>query len=100
MEESMSVWPTSLPAHALLSGREGELIQVQIRTEPRLLEDLLECLASVPFPINPQIYHGLPTIVEFPAYERHLYEVRDALRSFGFDSSALRVSSMLEAIAN
>jgi hypothetical protein len=100
MEESMSVWPTSSPAHAPLSGREGELIQVQIRTEPRLLEDLLECLASVPFPINPQIYHGLPTIVEFPAYERHLYEVRDALRSFGLDSSALRVSSMLEAIAN
>ena len=74
----MSVWPTVLPAHAPLSGREGELIQVQISTEPRLLEDVLECLASVPFPINPQIYHGLPTIVEFPAYERHLYEVRDA----------------------
>lgn len=96
----MSVWPTSLPSHPPLSGREGELIQVRISTEPRLLEDLLECLASVPFPINPQIYHGLPTVVEFPAYEQHLYEVRDALRSFGFDSSALRVSRMLEAITH
>lgn len=96
----MSVWPTTQPAHPLLSGREGELIQVRISTEPRLLEDLLECLASVPFPINPQIYHGRPTIVEFPAYEKHLYEVRDALRAFGLDPSSLSASSMLEAIAS
>jgi hypothetical protein len=62
-----------------------------------LLEDVLECLASVNFPINPQIYHGLPTTVEFPAYEQHLCEVRDALRTFGLE---VRVSSMLEAIAS
>ena len=90
-----------IPCRApLLTGREGELIQVRVSTEPRLLEDFLECLASVPFPINPQIYHGRPTIVEFPAYEQHLYEVRDALRTFGFDPSLVRVSSMIEAIAS
>ena len=85
---------------APLSGSEGELVQVRVSTDPRLLETLLECLASVRFPINPQIYHGRPTVVEFPAYAQHLDEVRDVLRAFGFDSSALRVSSMLEAIAS
>ena len=95
----MSVWPTTLPAHPLLSGREGELVQVRVSTDPRLLEDLLECLASVPFPTNPQIYHGRPTVVEFPAYEQHLREVRSALRTYGFDGSSVQVSSMFDAIA-
>jgi hypothetical protein len=99
MEESMSVWSNSLPSHPLLTGPEGELIQVRVSTDPRLLEDLLECLARVPFPINPQIYHGRPTIVEFPAYQRHLFEVKDALRSFGFDASQVQVNSMIDAIA-
>lgn len=81
-----------------LSGVEGPLVSVRVRCEPRLLEDLLECLATVPFPINPQIYHGLPTTVEFPAYETRLYQVRDALRACGFGSSCLHVSPMLEAI--
>jgi len=96
----MSAWPTTLHGHPLLSGRDGELVQVRITADPRLLEDLLECLASMPFPINPQIYHGRPTAVEFPAYESHLSTVRDALRVFGFDSSSLCVSSMLGAVAS
>ena len=92
----MSVWPTITPSHPHLTGREGELVLVRVDTDPRLLEDVLECLACVPFPINPQIYHGRPTRVEFPAYEQHLYEVRDALRTFGVE---VRVNSMLAAIA-
>ena len=52
----------------------------------------------IPFPINPQIYHGKPTAVEFPAYESHLYQVRDSLRAFGFEPSSLTVSSMIDAI--
>ena len=96
----MSVWPSAVSGHPLLSGRQGELIQVRISTDPRLLEDLLECLASVPFPINPQIYHGRITVVEFPAYEQHLYLVRDALQSFGLDPSSMQTSSMSEAIAS
>ena len=82
-----------------LSGREGPLISVRVSCDPRLLEDLLECLATVPFPINPQIYHGLPTLVEFPAYETRLSQVRDALVGCGFDNSCLHISPMLEAIA-
>lgn len=96
----MSVWPTAVSGHPLLCGRQGELVQVRVSTEPRLLEDLLECLAGVSFPINPQIFHGLPTVVQFPAYEGRLYEVRDALRTYGFEGGAVRISSMLEEIAS
>jgi hypothetical protein len=83
----------------VLSGNDGELVQVRVPTDPKLLEDLLECLSGVPFPINPQIYHGIPTVVEFPAYETHLRDVRDALALYGFDPASIRVDSMLEAIA-
>jgi hypothetical protein len=97
MEESMGVWPSVALSHPYLTGREGELVLVRVDTDPRLLEDVLECLASVPFPINPQIHHGRPTTVEFPAYEQHLYEVRRALQAVGLE---VHVSSMLDAIAS
>jgi hypothetical protein len=97
MEDFMSVWPIAVPPRPHLTGREGELVLVRVDTDPRLLEDVLECLAGVPFPINPQIYHGRPTTIEFPAYEQHLYEVRDALRTFGIE---VRVNSMLDAIVS
>ena len=82
-----------------LSGSEGQLVQVRISTEPRRLEDLLECLARLSFPINPQIYHGVPTIVEFPAYEGRLAGMRDALGSGGFDPASIQTSGMLQAIS-
>ena len=82
-----------------LSGSEGELVQVRISTEPKCLEELLECLASLPFPINPQIYHGVPTTVEFPAYGSRLSEVRDGLRAHSFDPGSMRISSMMQAIS-
>lgn len=94
----MSVWPSPVSANPLVSSNEGELVQIRITTEPRLLEDLLECLAALSFPINPQIYHGVPTIVEFPAWEARLYEVRDAMRIHGFDPRQMRTSSMLQEI--
>ena len=81
-----------------LSGSEGELIQIRVSTEPRSLEELLDCLASLSFPINPQIYHGVPTTVEFPAYGNRLREVQDALRACSFDPDSIRVSSMIQAI--
>ena len=40
----------SLPSEPALFGREGELISLSIATEPRLLEELLEALASLDFP--------------------------------------------------
>lgn len=65
-----------------MSDRLSELIQVRVSTDPRRLEELLDCLANLSFPINPQIYHGVPTIVEFPAYESSLHQVRDALQGY------------------
>lgn len=75
----MSTWP----AAATLSGSEGELILVRLTVEPRLLEDLLETLAELPFHINPQINHqiahGQGTTVEFPAYESWTTRIGHAL---------------------
>jgi len=93
----VSVW-SNIPASPVLSGSDGELVSVRVSVEPRALEDLLECLSSVSFPVNPEIRHGVPTVVEFPAWGARLYEVRDALRSFGFEASAMQVQPMLAAI--
>ena len=94
----MSVRPGSGPASPCLSGTEGELVSVRISIEPRLLEQLLDVLARLEFPINPQLYHNSTTVVEFPAWAGRLGEVRDALRRQGFDPAALSVRNMLEHI--
>ena len=82
----------------MLSGREGELVSVSIDIDSRRLEALLEALAQVAFPINPQIYHGAVTTVEFPAYATRLGDVRSTLEAFGFDVD-VRVVGMLEKVA-
>ena len=38
------------------------------------------------------------TLVEFPAFEAQLDQVRDALRDFGFDPDSVHVTGMLEDI--
>jgi hypothetical protein len=96
-----------------LSGREGALVSVSVSVDPRHLESLLEALAQLKFPINPQIYHDAvliyhfpddhdeteaTTLVEFPAFEAHLDEVRGALDAFGFDPDSLHVTGMLDEI--
>jgi hypothetical protein len=83
----------SLPIEAALFGREGELISLTIATEPRLLEDLLEALAGLDFPVNPQLYHR-PTevLVEFPAYSRQVEQVRNALDREGFSSAGVHIA--------
>ena len=98
---------------SVLCGREGALVCVSISVDPRHLESLLEALAEVSFPINPQIYHDAAlvhrfaddheesestTLVEFPAYEGQLSEVERRLASFGFDPSCLHINGMLEEI--
>ena len=99
----MSVWQCT-PSAGPLSGSEGELVAVSITANPRDLEALLEALARVDFPINPQIHHPdgpapeANTIVEFPAYAGGLARVRDALAAAGFDPEAVRVRSMLDQI--
>jgi hypothetical protein len=109
----MSVWPKTLPAGPTLAGHDGNLVLVSIATEPRLLESLLEALARVDFPLNPEIYHnaavvyaGLDgslreepvTLVEFPSYASGLDEVRRAVESFGFPEDSIFAAPMLDTL--
>ena len=106
----MSVWPETVSANTALLGREGALISVSIAVDPRHLESLLEALAQVSFPVNPQIYHDASlvyryadrheesqpvTLVEFPAYGSRLEEVRRAVAAYGFDPATVHASDML-----
>ncbi|MBV8732356.1 MAG: hypothetical protein JO336_21305 [Acidobacteriia bacterium] len=96
-----------------LSSTEGALVSVAIRVEPQDLEALLEALAEVDFPVNPQIYHeaeillvarngraerASTTLVEFPAYAGRLEEVYHALETHGFHRESVLVTSMLEEL--
>ena len=109
----MSVWPKTLPVTPSLSTAEGALVSVSIHAEPHCLESLLEALAQVSFPINPQIYHDAAvvyryadgreqtvpiTLVEFPAYENRLDEVHRALQSYGFPPDCIHTIGMLDDI--
>jgi len=79
-----------------LFGLEGELISLRINVEPKLLEDLLEALCSLNFPVNPQLYHRTAQVsVEFPAYAAQVDQVRSALRDHGFNPKSLELSSVL-----
>ena len=109
----MSVWPEIPPVTPSLSTAEGALVSVSIHVEPHSLESLLEALALVSFPINPQIYHdaGLVyryadgreetesiTLVEFPAYEGRLDEVRRTVQAYGFPPDCIHAVAMLDEI--
>jgi len=109
----MSVWPKPLPVTPSLSTAEGTLISISIHVEPHCLESVLDALAQVSFPINPQIYHDAAivyryadgheeveavTLVEFPAYANWLDEVRRALEAYSFDPDCLRATAMLDEI--
>jgi len=108
----MSVWSGAGSSPSLSTG-EGDLVSVSINVEPRSLESLLEVLAQLDFPINPQIFHDAAlvyvypngreethaaTLVEFPAYQSRLPQVRAALSACGFDPSIVYVARMMEAI--
>lgn len=87
-------------ASRVLLSQEGELVLVRVTVEPRSLEELLEALATLSFPVNPEIYHAMPaTRVEFPAYESKLAEVRRVLETCGFARGAVETLGMLKAIA-
>ena len=109
----MSVWPETLPVTPSLSTAEGALVSVSIHVEPHCLESLLEALALVSFPINPQIYHDAAlvyryadgrdetesiTLVEFPAYEGRLDEVSRSVQAYGFPPDCIHVVGMLDEI--
>ncbi|MFN0102564.1 MAG: hypothetical protein ACKV2U_10800 [Bryobacteraceae bacterium] len=80
----------------LTSREDGELLLVRLRVESRQLEEVLESLAALPFPVNPDLRHvGLHSIVEFPAYENRLPTVNAALTPFELTAETL---SMFDAI--
>ena len=88
--------PFQTGAKPALFGREGELISLRISVEPRLLEDLLEALAVLEFPVNPELYHHPTEVsVEFPAYSARIDEVRKALRRSGFNPNDLERNRVL-----
>ncbi|MGQ9632941.1 MAG: hypothetical protein ACUVXB_01710 [Bryobacteraceae bacterium] len=111
----MSVTPeVPSPAKPSLRGAGGELILISIAVEPRSLESLLEALAELPFPVNPEIYHNadvtrvypdgrqeceLAVLVDFPAWEYNLEAVRQALRARGFAPESLSARNLLEGLA-
>jgi len=60
---------------ALLTGLDGHLVSLCIAVQPRLLEELLDTLSALDFPVNPQLYHRqAQVVVEFPAYEARIEE--------------------------
>jgi len=88
----MAARSTASARESALFGLEGELVKLQIAVEPRLLEDLLETLAELDFPLNPQLYHLASSVrVEFPAYSERVEEVRETLARRGFNRNALDV---------
>jgi len=97
----MTVRSTHAETHPALFGLEGELVSLRISVEPRFLEDLLETLAHLDFPVNPQLYHRPGQVtVEFPAYSNRVDEVRKAMQTYGFDPGSLEVSGILTLTAN
>ncbi|HWY49737.1 MAG TPA: hypothetical protein VNX70_20285 [Bryobacteraceae bacterium] len=92
----MSVRPDDSGLPFALFGLEGELISLRVTVEPKLLEDLLETLSSLDFPVNPQLYHRRAQVsVEFPAYSAQVDQVRDTLRQNGFKPESLELSAVL-----
>lgn len=80
----------------LTSREDGELLLVRLDVESRQLEDVLESLAALPFPVNPDLRHvGTKSIVEFPVYENQLETVNSALAPFELTTETFR---MLDAI--
>jgi hypothetical protein len=107
----MSAWPEN--PNPSLRGTEGELVSVRITVEPRLLERLLDVLAELSFPINPQLYHDAAVVyvgpdggrrfepaavIEFPAWRGRVRDMEQALTRAGFDSAWLSVKDMLADI--
>ena len=89
----MSVRTSSVGTAPALIGSEGELVLLQISIEPRLLEDLLDVLSRLDFPVNPDLHHKPNAVtVEFPAWSSRVDDVRKMLKVYGFDPGLLRCS--------
>lgn len=77
---------------ALVDPALGEMLAAEILSPPRLLEDILESLASALFPIDPEIYHspsGGRTVIRFSLFESQLPALREILLTAGFSPDLL-----------
>jgi hypothetical protein len=81
----------------LLSPTSGELFAAEIRISPKHLEEILEVLASAPFPINPELDHTASALtqVRFPIYDSQIESLREILATAGFPQSLLEIHSMV-----
>ena len=78
----------------------GELLAAEIQSPPRLLEDILEALASAIFPIDPEIHHspsGGRTVIRFPLFESQMPALRQILLGAGFSPDLLSVREISAA---
>jgi len=109
----MSACLSAVSTGPSLAGTEGALLTVTVTVQPPRLEELLDALAQLDFPINPQIYHDAElvyrfadehdetqrtTLVEFPAYDKHLAGIRAVLEACGFPSDSVASKTMLDDI--
>ncbi len=79
----------------VLCGSGGELVMVRVMVSAKDLEEVLETLAELDFPVNPELFHrGAETTIEFPAYSGKLPQIFAVLR----DKGALETVSMLAEI--
>jgi|LNFM01.1.fsa_nt_gb hypothetical protein len=78
-----------------LCGSGGELVMVRLTVTAKDLEETLETLAELDFPVNPELFHrGAETTIEFPAYTGKLNRIFEVLQ----DKGALETVSMLAEI--
>ena len=97
----MTVLDHDAAQNPALFGQDGELVSVCVSIEPRLLEDLLEALAALEFPVNPQFYHQTAQVsVEFPAYAPQLEKIRVVLARQGFDAATFTHHPVLARAQN
>lgn len=79
----------------VLCGSGGELVMVRVVVSAKDLEETLETLAELDFPVNPELFHrGAETTIEFPAYSGQLTQIFWVLR----DKGKLETVSMLAEI--
>jgi hypothetical protein len=96
----MSVSSATTGTAPALIGSEGELVLLHISIEPKLLEDLLEVLARLDFPVNPELHHKPNSVtVEFPAWSAKVDGVCNLLKMYGFDPHWLEIGRPLIAHA-
>ena len=96
----MSAWTQGDAPAPTLFGSEGELVLLRFEVDPKHLEDLLDALAHLDFPVNPELLHrSAHVVVEFPAYTGKVEDVRRTLKAYRFDPGALETARVLALAA-